>query len=568
VVWESPSRPWADLSAAEQADRRELWNSGLLRYKLDPLQRRMYDSIRARFEACSSSTDRWYYLDCARRTGKDFVCSVLVAETIMRERAPRRARRIRIAYAASTQDSVKDLLVPNLLAVFEDCPPELLPAEIKEATFTKSADRLTFPWGSLVVMVGMDLHPDRLRGPDTFAAVYSECAFYADLDGTVIDVMMPMFQTEPEGWWVLNTTPSKSSEHDTEVTWLPLAIAEERHFHATMDDNQRITDATKADQIRLFGGRASTRCRRELYAEHVTEQTDMVIPEWIDAQATCVREFSRRDWLDCYASLDPGIVHFCASQQAFYDFETATLFIEGDFAAPGLNTWDVAVRLWAREWQLWGLPPTKPKRVGDAEWEAALEEIKGYFYDDLPIQPVARRWTGTDIKLQPARRVSDTDLRLIADLSNEHALTFAPARKDDLEAAINGLRLRVAAGKVVVHPRATWTRAHLNAVWNKQRTKFAEGVTVDPQTGQKRKHHFDALASLIYLDREVNRTRNPIPPEHVFMDRAQHHVPVLEPLASQPTKTLQQVFGGRGQANRGAQPARIYQRDRRSLLGR
>lgn len=551
MVWQSPTKPWASLTKAQQEDRRLLWSAGKLRYKLDPLQRKLYDAVRASFAEQDASAERWFYLDCSRQVGKDFTSAVIALEDVLRLR-----RALRIVYAAATQTSVRELLVPNLVKIFDDCPPELLPAEIHDGTFTKSADRITWPWKAQIVMVGMDLHPGRLRGPSLYAGIFSEAAFYADFSRTLKSVVIPQLQTEPDGWWLMPTTPPETPAHDVDVDWLPEAKRTGRHFHATIDDNPRISERQKKAQIRLLGGtagRSATMVRRELLAEHVTEESLMVIPEWQSVRDKCVREFERPPWVDCYVSLDPGIVHFCASQQAFFDFASDTLFVEGDFAAPGLNTWEVAVRLWAREWQLWGTQPLRPKRIGDDQWAAALEEIRGHFYDDVPEREPLRRWTGSRFAAQPYMRVSDTDLRLIADLNTEHGLVFTPAQKDDLDAAINALRLRVQAGKIVVHPRCTHTISHLDhGIWNKKRTAFAESGSHG---------HFDALAALVYLDRHVQRRRNPVPPPDVFMSRATHHIPpeINQAPRSQTGKVLEQVFGGRRTAQKDGRP-KLYRR--------
>lgn len=562
-TWQPASKPWGMLTKQQQADRRVLWASGKLAYKLDPLQRKMDRAVQAAFKAAPVSTDRWFYLDCARRTGKDYYSEALAVSSVMKHRPPHRTRPIRIPYAAATRESVKEQLVPNMLALFEDCPPELLPQQISDGTFRKSADRLTFPWGSEIVMVGMDLHPDRLRGPATFACVFSEAAFYSDFGGTLRSVMLPMLQTEPDGWWMINTTPPESPEHEVDVEWLPEAKRTGRHFHATIDDNPRVTQAQKEAQIRVIGGklgRKSTVVRRELFAEHVTEETMMIVPEWQAVKDRCVREFQRPEWVDCYEALDPGIVHFCAALGGFFDFRTDTLFVEWDFAAPGLNTWEVAVRLWAREWQMWGLRPQKPKRVGDAEWVAALDQVRGHFYEDLRPRPTPlQRWTGQRLQNQPHMRVSDTDMRLIADLATEHGLTFTPAQKDDRDAAINALRLRVQDEKVVVHPRCTHLISHLShGIWNKSRKDFAEAKVLGGG-----KHHFDALAALVYLDRHIQRRRNPVPPQSMFLDPQEHHIPNQnEPPRTQAGEALRQVFGGRRTAQSGEKRKRLYQRNR------
>lgn len=559
-LWLPTAKPWSALSASQQQSRRVLWSAGRLKYKLDPLQVQMHTAAKGAFAQAPNSAERWFYFDCSRQVGKDWTSSVLVLETVYQVRRP-----IRIVYAGATQVSVRELLVPNLVKLFDDCPPELLPREIQDGTFLKSADRLTWPWGAQVVMVGMDLHPGRLRGPATHAAVFSEAAFYSAFGDTLRSIVIPQLQTEPDGWWIIATTPPESAGHEIDTEWLPLAKRTGRHFHASIQDNPRLTPEAVEAQIRMVGGdagRKSTMVRRELFAEHVTEQSRQVIPEWQDVKGTSVREFTRPQWVDCYVSLDPGIVHLCASQQGFYDFTTDTLYIEGDFAEAGLNTWDVALRLWAREWQLWGTVPQKPKKLGEPEWQEALGEIRSYFYPDLPTPTVPlQRWNGQNTKAQPYIRVSDTDKRLITDLYTQHGLLFQPAQKDNREAAINNLRLRIQQGKIVIHPRCIHTLAHLDgAIWNSKRTGFAESKT---------QGHWDALASLLYLDRTVQRGRNPYPPNHHHLSGVQahtHHIPLVTAPKSRAGQSLEAALLGR--SDRGHTQKRVLGGAIRNRRGR
>ena len=83
---------------------------------------------------------------------------------------------------------------------------------------------------------------------------------------------------------------------------------------------------------------------------------------------------------------------------------------------------------------------------------------------------------------------------------------FSPTAKDNKEAAINLLRILIAEEQLVIHPRCEVLRTHLRyAVWNKTKTRFE----------QSKKHgHYDAVDALIYMVRNVNRYRNPVPKGH------------------------------------------------------
>jgi hypothetical protein len=113
-------------------------------------------------------------------------------------------------------------------------------------------------------------------------------------------------------------------------------------------------------------------------------------------------------------------------------------------------------------------------------------------------------WNGASMRDGVYKRVSDVDLRLVTDLNELHQLRFVTTRKDNREAAINELRIRIQNKRIEIHPRCKNTIAHLDhAIWNKARTQFDRSGKFG---------HFDALAALVYLDRNVDRNRNPMPP--------------------------------------------------------
>jgi hypothetical protein len=101
-------------------------------------------------------------------------------------------------------------------------------------------------------------------------------------------------------------------------------------------------------------------------------------------------------------------------------------------------------------------------------------------------------------------RVSDNNLILINDLHRLHGIFFRPTNKDNKEAQINNLRLDVAGYKLYIHPRCKTLIRHLRfATWDKQRKGFTR--TEDGA-------HADAVDALLYLVRNVQKSKNPYPP--------------------------------------------------------
>lgn len=111
---------------------------------------------------------------------------------------------------------------------------------------------------------------------------------------------------------------------------------------------------------------------------------------------------------------------------------------------------------------------------------------------------------------EPYLRVSDNDLILINDLNRLHGLRMFATKKDNLEAALNNVRLWINQKKIIINPRCKDLILHLrNATWNKSRTQFTRSSTFG---------HFDFVAALVYLVRNVNANRNPYPPGYEFKD--------------------------------------------------
>lgn len=530
--WQSPTKPWDECSPERQQKLRLAWGSGNLRWKLDPSQQAVYDDIFRSHKTVKSSLERVYCLDISRQSGKDFIMATIALETIYK----RKGKQTRIPYAAPTKDNVHELLVPTFEQIFADCPPELLPYEIANGTFRTNSPELNWDWGGRIVLVGVDLHPDWLRGPATYCFMFTEPAFVDNLDNVLEGVLLPQLLTQQEGFGICGSTPPVTPGHSWSAKWIPEAQAKGMHAKRTITDCPRLSEEQIAGAIKAYGGMTSTRCRRELFCEHILETEFAIVKEFGDARSTIVTEEPFKDlpsYRDTIVSLDPGFAHATGGLFAYLDFERALLCIEGDFATQGLNSSEIARRIHAREWQLWGRVPKKPSKLTQAAWEEELTLIKSHFYPDLavPRQPVATHRDG-QIRTETFRRVSDTDSRLIADLSKEHALTFSATEKTDLEVHVNSLRLRVQELKLRIHPRCVHLIADLSqGTWNKARTKFAES----PAGG-----HFDCLAALVYLNRNAPWGRNPFPPGQY--NRHEFHIPAKMTLSDGTSQALDKAF--------------------------
>lgn len=535
-------RPWGECTPLRQKALRAAWSVGDLRYKLDPNQLAIHSAIYASHAKVKSSIERIFCLDISRQNGKDFIMSTIAAETAMRRR-----RQTRMPYLAPTREEIKELIVPTMELLFSDCPPELQPLEIRKNTFSKSANELTWAWKARVVLVGMDLHPNRARGPATFAFFFTEPAFVRDLVQIMGGVMLPQLLTQPDGFGVMGSTPPVTPAHPWTTKYLVEAKKRGMYHKSVIDDCPRIGPEQRRAAIAELGGPKATATRRELYCEHIIETTLTAIPEMHAVKdKITIERYERPEFCDVYTVIDPGFAHAAGGLFTHLDFERACLVIEGDFAVQRQTSRSLARYIYAREWQLWGYAPVKPDMMTDPAWADELRLIEQLFYDDLPkptdegvlIEPVTSYCGDMGLQRGPYMRVSDTEPRLIADLVSEHGLVFKKTLKDGREAAMNRFRLTLQGDgdiegdnwspRILIHKRCVNALAHFeHALWNKGRTQLAESADGG---------HFDCVPAGVYLVRNVDWQHNPIPPDEPrpIAGTPAMHMPHMRPRSGDP----------------------------------
>lgn len=513
-VWTSPTKDWHQCDAKRKAKLRVAWHTGNMRWKLDPAQQQIYDQIYASHGRVRTSFERQFFMDISRQFGKDFILSTIGIESAYRYREP-----FRVVYAAPTKEMVHNILKPTISNIFQDCPPELLPKEIASGTFLTNAQRLTWPWGATIQLVGVDLHPDWLRGPATKVVLFTEPAFVEDFDAIMKSIILPQLLTRQDGFCVYGSTPPESPGHPWSTDYIPRAKTRNMYAKRVIEDSPRLSREQVDAAIAEGGGRKSTRVRREYFCEHIVESESAVIPEYQDAREYILSEqgFDHPpEYRDCWVGIDPGFNHATGGLFGYIDFRTGLFMVEADICLRFANSREVARQIQAREWQLWGYKPKKPRHFTDKAWADEIEAVRALFYPDMPeaAKPV-KAFRDSQVKTQVYQRVSDVDSRLIADMGTEHGLLINPTDKDNAEAAINALRLAIQKGKYRIHPRCAHLDAHLSqATWNKARTKLSESAGGG---------HYDTIPAMVYLNRHLVWGRNPNPP--VFHDPHTYFVP-------------------------------------------
>lgn len=480
-------------SGLTEAEANEVrWQHGVLWHLLDENQLGVYLAYRE--WEISGDPEFYFCLDIARRYGKSTIMLVVDLEDAIRR--PRSANK----YGANTQDAVKELVLPTFHWLVSSAPDHLRPE------YRASEQAILHPNGSRTKMVGLDLYPDRLRGPHCDHFSGDEVAFTKLGGFTYVyqDVILDQFQGRPHARALLGSTPAATPGHEWSQEYVPKARARGACVHRTIDDNPRLTDEERERFIAAKGGRHAPKCRRENYAEHIVDPELAVLPEFQDieldegtkdapippeARRPVVREHTRPPFFDAMVSIDMGYSDLCFAVLGYYDFKAAVDVVEDEVVLHRKNSGDAVAAWRAKEAELWA----------DAEWDPNTDR-RG------PKRPMAR--------------IADTSLQVLADLVELHKYGVQPARNDDPEAAINDLRVRLVARKLVIHPRCVNLRAHLRyAIWKRTSTERKTFERSDAYG------HFDGVAALMYFVRHLDRTKNPYPPLWHGETPATHFMP-------------------------------------------
>lgn len=393
---------------------------------------------------------RKYVYHCSRRLGKThLLCTMAIIEALNKPGS-------QIRYASVTQKAVKKMTQPILRELFKYVPKPLQPS-------WNSMDSVwTFPNGSQVHVAGVNNgHADDLRGTSTDLFIIDEAAFVDSLSYLVDSVAIPQLLTVQGSRLIMASSSPLSPAHEF-VHYIQEAKAEGGYFNFPIHAGGYAPDLI-AEFMKEAGGSSSTTWKREYLNELTTDDKMSVVPEW---NKECVKEVHRdRFWpyYHKYASADWGVRDKTGILWGYYDFQKAQLIIEQEFSISG--------------------PETTTKRIA-----AEVKQIES----DLGYTEVYKR-------------VADNNnLLLLNDLANDYNLHFAATTKEDLAAMVNKVRLWAQSGRIIVHPRCKELAGCLEygIYLDEKRREFGRSKVYG---------HFDLLASLIYLIRNIDEHINTVP---------------------------------------------------------
>jgi hypothetical protein len=319
------------------------------------------------------------------------------------------------------------------------------------------------------------------RGTASDIIVCDELGSWREPEYVIREVLTPQLLTT-YGKIIYTGTPPRLLVHPFyEIK--DRAVARGRFLQRLIHD-QELVDAEQVEKmIEELGGWESPAVRREFLCEKIKDPKFAIIPEWDDKFIATVVPDDCFPFYYKYDGLDLGVRDKTVCILGYYDFRRTKLCLmdEVRLRGPEMTTQNLAELVRGKEQELFGL-----------KWEHIVE--------------------GTRIKWRPVKpnshfrikRISDIDLRLTNDMPDQ-GLVFDTTDKGSLEEMVNELRLWVGAGKLEVDPKCRDTIDCLRyGMWDEDRKDWERTEALG---------HFDALAALMYLVRNVHREQhiNPIP---------------------------------------------------------
>ena len=509
-----------DLSIDERIDL--CWQQGELSWLLHEHQRKAYKQYRA-WETLDPETQpgqfaRIFGLECGKRYGKTTLRFLVRVEDCIRN--PGKNYR----YTSAFQKNIEEIVGDVAHYVLETCPDRLRPT-YKLGSQGRAAG-FYFPNGSVLRLVGLDKNPDGLRGRASDGDDISEAAFVDHLMYAVKNVLYHQYQGRPWARMCMESSAPLDPDHDFDMEFLPDCKLRGAYFSATIEDNPRLSRGEKDEFIRAAGGRGDIDCEREYFNVRSRDPKRYVVPEFnVDKH---VRELRKPNYAHAYVAGDPGSADLFGLLWGYWHYEKAQLVIQRDWAETNAGTYRVADIIRQNEFELWATEHREPshlrherKRDDPTHRIAKATPTVGGKVWRVPF-PGFGYWDGEQFRPNPYRRVCDVDPRLISDLRQDHEIDFIQTSKDNLEAMCNALRSAFARDQIVIDPSCTQLIQHLQmARWDDKKTKWERHAKYG---------HYDLVAALVYLWRNVDRATDPNPPKH--WDRADivmgHHPGQLE----------------------------------------
>lgn len=386
---------------------------------------------------------------CARRFGKTYWVAVICVM------AARSIKNGRIKVASAFLKDVEEFIIPAFDLVMEDMPDDLRPK------WNESKKKYRFKNGAEIQLVGLDRNPNGGRGNYCDLYVFEEAAFIKNLKYLYSSIVVPMTMYREGAKVLMITTPPQSPDHEI-VDFCIKAKSENAYVELDIYKNPMVTPELIEEYKKEC--LTETDWLREYMCQFVTDKTKAIVPEMLgyDYRRGPVSEHYASH-LHKYVAMDLGVRDLNVTLFGYYDFERAKLVIQREHVMSG---------------------PSMTTPILHAEISKIEKEL----------------WNGKE----PYKRVADNNNPLLLlDLGSIHNMFFHSTSKDDLHAMVNNLRVWIAQKRVEIDESCKVLIDSLKfGIWNDNRTEFARSKSLG---------HYDALAALMYMVRNIDETTNPIP---------------------------------------------------------
>lgn len=482
------------FTAEEEAEaiwaaQKESWFEGDLSFLLDENQEGMNVEL-------TESLSKFFVLECARRIGKSFFLCVLAVQQCLRQ------PKSRVLYAAPTAKDAYEIMAPLIEQILETAPFVV--------KFDRQRCKFIFPNGSQIKLFGCDNKAKANKGRGTAAhlVLIDEAGFIPVLDYVLHSIVAPQTLTT-KGRVILASTPSEEPDHPF-TALADKAEQEGTYLRRTIYDNPRIDDETRnkyiEDDAAILGMtveefKDSDVFKREFMALRVIDANLVVVGDDYNP-ARHLEIVERPQFYDGYEALDFGGVDPHACLFGYWDYETETLVIEDELLLrDGQNSEQIANAIKLKEAALWGIKGWDGTLRAARERENLPDWLKSAVTEQGPVQPYLR--------------VCDNDIALATNMAQLHQLAFIPTQKDDKKFHVNAVRVMFRQGRIKIHPRCRNLDRHLRTtMWLSEKQRDYR---------RRKGEHGDLLDCLIYMVRNLRKTRNPrpvgygIPSENVWI---------------------------------------------------
>lgn len=485
-------------------------------------------SIRARF-------DKMWVDKAARRTGKTSSWLVVAAEECIRFHAEH-GRGCQGLIAIPVQKKIGAVLVPLIEKIFRHAPAGYKPEY--RASGQGQHEHLYIPAvQARIKFVGLDHHPDALRGPYLDFGIVTEAGFTeADLESVIVSEIMLQLQGLPHAWFVMESSAPKTVDHSFNRVFVLDAQARGAYSEQVITDNTSLTPEDIEDEIRMCGGRNSAVCKRELFNIVEPDPEMMVVPEFDESiHVVDPADYPMPEHALAHEGYDPGTTDPHGLVGGWLDWMRQCFVVCFSWAKSNASTGEVVSVAKAFEAHFWGTEHATPetRRPNKRLLRLAHAQTRPDEKVWVPPEGSLSYWDDTHWTLRPNpySRVSDIDNQFVIDMNVDYAMQIRDAEKGpgSAEADEQHLRMLFAARHKDGRPKIVILRnGHTDDLIMQLRSgmwKVSENHHKSDWQRTKLLGHLDCIAALKYVVRDIRWRRNPFPPALRDLDGPNVYIP-------------------------------------------